>query len=309
MMKSSLIFCAAALHLCATVAAMELRIVLPHDVLEDYQKHSNHLAAFATDSSATAISFSSPYARRDVVEVQLLLIALRRGGLSATPVFITADSYSRILRVLSENDALISGNTMWLSDVDKNPQLFASSALIRNGESEAGLFTTKTNLKVRGITSIKELQNLSAVSNRVWVEDWNALTSMRLRELQHQPTWDAMVRLVNSHRADFLLAPFPSTEDLSFKVGVVELLPIGPWKVQLFGSRHFAIAKNHQRSYMVLRALDDGLLQLHNDGSVAKALHESGFFNPKVKSWTVVNPKPPLSIPNNAPTTSELPLN
>ena len=292
-LKMVLLCCAAAWLSAGTVFALELTIVLPQDVLEDYQQHRQHLKT----NAATHDVFRSPFSRRDVVEVQLLLSALERGGYTSTPVFITADSYSRILRMLTQNEAMISGNTLWLSDIEKNAKLFASSALIQRGEFEAGLFTAKSNQKARNVTSIKELQGLSAVSNRFWVEDWNALSSMRLRELQHQPTWDAMVRLVNSHRADLLLAPFPATDDLRLKVGDMEFVPVGAWKVQLFGSRHYGVAKAHKHSYALIRALDDGLLQLHRDGTVLRALHDAGFFNDKVKSWPVANPKPPIILP------------
>ncbi len=264
--------------------ANELLVVVPPDVLKDYH-------AFVTNKDVLQIkNFSSKGSRRDVVEVILMQQALHHGGITESIKFYPISSYTRIKMELEKGEMVSVANSMWLSDLETiKDKVYISIPIIKEGEIEAGLYTVPDNTKALSVKTIQDIQNLSAISNKSWTPDWKALTSLNLKNLQSTPTWLSMVRMVDVGRADFLLAPFQSTQDLSFEAEGVRFVAIPEMKVILPGSRHFAISKKHPRGQEVFNAFNKGLQILISRGIVKKAYQQSGFFNIRVSNWKILN--------------------
>jgi len=269
----------------ANAADNSISIIVPEDVLKDYQQF------LASRDPHGIRDYSGTGTRRDVVEVLLAVQALRLGGITEQPTFLTADSYTRLIREIQDGRALLVGTTLWRDDValvDKD--VYVSQSLIRNGEFEAGLFTSTSNTRALNVRSLNELQQLSAVSNKDWSTDWQTLQALALKELFSTVEWESMVRMVDGKRADVLLAPFPTTADLTLVVGKITLRPIPGLKIGLSGSRHLIVAKHHPKGSLAFIALEKGLTILRDKSHIEQAYRDSGFLNQQTRNWTQLKP-------------------
>jgi len=257
----------------------ELIIVIPSDVKRDYD-------LFLDGRDPLDIKeFSGLGSRRDVVEVILLQQALVLGGLTDSIRFIVASSHARIIKQVHSGSAIMSGNSIWYDLLNDRDLLYVSEAVIEKGQFEAGLYTILENQKALSVKSLKDVRELTAVSSKAWIIDWQTLNSMEMSSLINTVKWSSMVKMVGKGRADFLLAPFQPSTDLSFSPEGIHLIPVPNVKIGLQGTRHFAVSKRHPKGKEAIKALDAGILLLKEQGIVEKAYRDSGFFNKEVKDW------------------------
>lgn len=257
----------------------ELIIVIPGDVKRDYDLF------IAGRDPLEITDYSGLGSRRDVAEAVLIQQALSLGGMTEQIRFIVASSHARIIKQVHSGTAVMSGNSIWYDLLNDRDLLYVSEAIIENGNFEAGLYTILENQKALSAKSIEDVRTLTAVSSKAWIIDWQTLNSMEMSSLINTVKWSSMVKMVAKGRADFLLAPFQPSNDMSFTPEGIHLVPVPGIKIGLQGSRHFAVSKRHPKGKEVIKALDAGILLLKEQGIVQKAYSDSGFFNDKVKDW------------------------
>ncbi len=251
----------------------------PADVMADYQRFLNRRDVLQLSD------YGGPYSRRDVVEVALFHQALNLGGWRAPLRFQDMPSVERLMRELGSGHVISSSTSYWSEDISgAETQVQLSQAVIGNGEFEAGLYAVESNTRAMSAKSLKDLQSLSALSNQTWLVDWRNLKRLGI-QAQHVTNWELMPKMVAAGRADFLLAPFQATPDLSLQVGTVRLLPIPGLKIGMQGTRHYLISKMHPDGRRLESALNTGLQQLRQQGVIRKAYMQSGFLNAKVSDW------------------------
>ncbi|PKF61089.1 hypothetical protein CW745_12330 [Psychromonas sp. psych-6C06] len=261
----------------------ELIIVIPGDVKRDYD-------LFIAGRDPLKINdYNGEGSRRDVVEVVLIQQALALGGIKDPIRFIVASSHARIIKQVHSGTAVMSGNSIWYDLLNDRDLLYVSEPIIENGQFEAGLYTILENQKALAAKSLQDVQTLTAVSSKAWIIDWQTLNSMKMNSLINTVKWSSMVKMVSKGRADFLLAPFQPSNDMSFTPEGIHLVPVPRIKIGLQGTRHFAVSKRHPKGKEVIKALDTGILLLKQQGIVEKAYTDSGFFNAKVKDWKKIN--------------------
>ncbi|XZG70493.1 hypothetical protein ACTSKR_01155 [Chitinibacteraceae bacterium HSL-7] len=259
-----------------------LRIAVPEDVLHDYRR------LIAGRSIGAIRDYSGPGARRDTVELVLFQQALWRGGLHEPVEFTTLNSYARILHELERGNIVAGGTSAWASDVVDRPILL-SRALIEHGEYVVGLYTWEGNQRAL-TTSPSRFPSLPAVTNKAWVNDVNTLTSLGFSHIESAPTFALIARMLKAGRADFTLASFKPSADLSFEIEGIRLVPLTGYKVAMPGSRHFPIARTPDGE-RVAKALNIGLTRLRAEGRIRAAYEAGGFFNHRVSQWVLLNPR------------------
>jgi len=271
--------------LCFVLAASdELTLVVPSDVLLDYELLINHRPLMSIQH------YDGDGARRDSVEVLLTQQALYRGGIREPTKFVVADSYSRILRLLESGEALLGATTVWANNVESAQNRIAlSEELIPNGRFEAGFYTSVDNQAALAVSSLEQLRELHVVANPAWIVDWQTLQQLQFRHLEATPQWTSMVRMVLIKRVDVLLAPFQNRPDLSLHSEFGILYPIPKIKIHLSGTRHLPVSLKHSRGLPVLSVLNQGLHEMREDGTLERAYTEAGFYNPHVKNWKSLN--------------------
>lgn len=267
-----------------TLPDTDVSIIAQPDVYNDY-------ILFLNGRSPIEITdYSGAMSRRDVIELVLVQQALALGGLTQKLHFKIAATYIRAILELQLGNVTLIGNSAWLSDlapISKN--IFISAPVIKDGDFEAGLYTSVGNFRGMAADTLTKIKQLSAVGNKTWKPDWEALKALNLKELHHIPAWKTMVRTVSEKRIDFLLAPFQQTPDMILDVDGMLLTPIHGVKISLRGSRHFAVSKTHPHGKKIFAALEKGLRILHERGTIEKAYSQCGFFNKNVRDWKRLN--------------------
>jgi len=127
------------------------------------------------------------------------------------------------------------------------------------------------------------------VSNRHWESDWRNLEKINLKKMYSVRKWDSMVKMVHAHRADFTLAPFRSAPHRILSDGDINLVPIPNISFVLEGSRHWVVSKKHRLGKKVYKLLSQGMINLRNQGTIARAYRESGFFQRENDYWPTLN--------------------
>ncbi|QKJ67206.1 hypothetical protein HQN60_11110 [Deefgea piscis] len=265
-----------------------ITILTQQDVFNDYQ----HFIAGRDPISLTQYGGSG--SRRDVVELVLVQQALKAGG-NTYPVKIvkvdnTSDSYSRFIKEITSGTATMGGNSAWFIDLKQiNDKVFISEPSIRQGEFEAGLYTTADNADARLSKTLPQIQALTAVVAESWLPDVATLEGIKFKHVLKTQSWDSMVGMLGKKRADVLLAPFQPTADFSMEAGGRKLVPIANVKVGLQGSRHFFVSKASPIGKEVAQSLNLGLAKLREQGTIEKVYRDSGFFNPATRNWNRLN--------------------
>lgn len=265
-----------------------ITILTQQDVFNDYQKFIDGR------DPLTLTQFGGPNSRRDVVELVLVQQALKVGGnqfpIKIVSVDNTSDSYNRFIKEITTGSATMGGNSAWLIDLKQiGDKVHISEPSIRQGEFEAGLYTTADNADARLSKTLPQIQKLTAVVAESWKPDVATLESLKFAQLLKTQSWDSMVGMLAKKRADVLLAPFQPTADLSMDVNGKKLVPILNVKVGLQGSRHFFVSKASPIGSDVFKSLNTGLNKLRDQGTIEKAYRESGFFNQATRNWSRLN--------------------
>jgi len=264
-------------------AVAPIPAVVPDDVLADFRR-------FLAGRRPEALrEFTGPHSRRDVVEVALLHLALAGEAQEAGLILQPAPTAARLQRELIQGNAACSGTSFWREDLgpDETALLF-SRAVLQEGEFEAGLYTVPGNRRALAARQLADVLELGALCNRSWRVDWLTLQQLGFRNIQHAGNWDLMPRMLAGGRADFVLAPFQATADLSLVVGGVTLVPIPGIKVLVRGTRHYLISARRPGALALQAQLDSGITRLRRLGVLRRAYVASGFINPAVAEWAVL---------------------
>jgi len=251
----------------------ELLIYIRDDVYQDYQ-------TFVAGRDVLLIdSFSGKAIRRDVVDMIIAQQALKHGGFNHHFKYVPGKVNFRNTNLLQKGELLISFDSYWLKDaLDLQQHIYISEAVIRKGEYVAGIYTSPNNAKVLNIKSINDLSALTAVSTPKWQTDWQTLKSLPLKKLIREDEWLSMARMVDIKWIDFLLMPFHSSEDQSFTMNKIHLVPVKNIGVVLNDSRHFVISKKHPKGLQAINAINIGLKKLRLKKTIVNAYTEAGFF-------------------------------
>lgn len=261
-----------------------LRIVVQGDVYQDYVK-------FLGSRNVLDIkSYGGAHTRRDVVEMVLLQQALQLGGENRPLHFMQVNSTSRIAKLLSQNQADISGTSQWKELADTNAaHLAVSQALISEGKFMAGVYFPADHPGLKKIQQQPEsIKNFTAVCARAWTSDRTALKQLGSPILLTE-NWTSILGMLKKKRADFVLAPFQASPDISFKTDTIVLKPVPGIQVSLAGSRHFLLSKDAENAAALEQKLNHGLQELEKNGRIRQAYRESGFEDPRTLTWRRLN--------------------
>ncbi|WP_410498094.1 hypothetical protein [Chitinibacter sp. S2-10] len=262
-------------------AHAQILLAVPRDVILDYQK------LLRNREVQEIRDYSGPGARRDTVELILFQQALQRGGMNEQVHLVPVDSYARSLLEVENGTVEATGTSVWASDVTQSKARL-SVPLIRDGEYVVGFYMVEGHPQLRKV-GLKELRGMTVVTNKAWKNDIATLDNLGIGNVQSAPTFGMIAKMLREGRGDFTMASFKSSADMSFEVEGVRLVPIPGMKVAMPGSRHFLLAPTAFGA-QVLEALNKGLSQMRKEGLIRRAYTDAGFFNPRVESWTLLNP-------------------
>jgi len=284
------IICCLSIFLLGAHATEAVLIAVNDDIPQDYQTFLNGRDPMDVQQ------YSGVGARRDIIELTLLMQALRLGGFNKPVELRVEPSYLRILRGVADGRFVSSGALMWKSDIDElRPALVASRALLREGEFIVGVYTTQKNHAAFNRFEPNTLRELKVATNAQWKSDVRTIKDLGFHRITYAPNWINIVRMIAAGRAEITLAPFQASEDMMIAVGNIKLYPLEGIRVSISGSRHWPISHKHPDGDAFYEALERGLAKLEATGTIQRAYRECGFFHPEVKNWKLLQKLPVVS--------------
>lgn len=260
-------------------------IKIPVLIAEDVKIHLDRITK-QTDI-LTLHNFSNLPQGRDLVDVIILNQALTIGGCNCELEYYSNSVYGRNIDLLKSGKFAISADTLWRQDITKQSNdLVASKAVIEKGEYDVGLYTAKTNNKALSAKNLAQVGHLTAVSNRFWTADWQALQQLNPMKKAHIESFPNMQRLVKSEIADYTLMHFRIKNNT---LNHQDLTPIPNIKAILWDSRHYAVSKRSPYKEIIINALDKGLSELSNTNQLQKAYQSVGINHPLTRRWKILN--------------------
>ncbi|SDL32857.1 hypothetical protein SAMN05660337_2660 [Maridesulfovibrio ferrireducens] len=252
-------------------------------------KHNYHKLVKSKGGDPLAITdYDSPYSSRPVISLLLLRQALHLGGLNANFFFISCPNPGRSLAEVKRGRAVVYSCDIWEQRFDSS--VYKTSPVVRKGKFQKGLYVKKNSPLLKNATSLELLKKHVPLVGNTWITDIGVLKKAGFKTIQTAPRYDLLFKMMNKNRADFALLEFPRTNNLIIQSKNGDLYPIPNTKMIFPYSRHFMVSKKNPQGKQVYEALEKGLKILRKNGTIERALRQSGVINDKVKDWTVIYP-------------------
>lgn len=268
-----------------TLAQQQASIAVLPDIHRDYTR-------FLAERDVREVTYyGGDYARRDVIELVLMLQALALGEFEHPIVFADEENYFRSIRNVIDGKTLSIGGTIWYQDlIGQQEQLHISAPIVKEGQFVVGLYTSPNNQRALKSKTLAQLNQLKVATSRQWKPDLDTLQQLGFDKIMYTPNWINIARMINAGRVDFTLSPVANNPGKEILVDNIKLVPIEGIKIAISGSRHWPVSKKHPLAAEFYRALSLGVEQLQRTGTIERAYRECGFFHPELESWVLLNP-------------------
>lgn len=268
-----------------TLAQQQASIAVLPDIHRDYTR-------FLAERDVREVTYyGGDYARRDVIELVLMLQALALGEFEHPIVFADEENYFRSIRNVIDGKTLSIGGTIWYQDlIGQQEQLHISAPIVKEGQFVVGLYTSPNNQRALKSKTLAQLTQLKVATSRQWKPDLDTLQQLGFDKIMYTPNWINIARMINAGRVDFTLSPVANNPGKEILVDNIKLVPIEGIKIAISGSRHWPVSKKHPLAAEFYRALSLGVEQLRRTGTIERAYRECGFFHPELESWVLLNP-------------------
>ncbi|MBU2713222.1 hypothetical protein [Zooshikella harenae] len=231
--------------------------------------------------------YSSPYANRGTVELIIICRALYEAGLNFSLDLLEAPNYSRALLDVKSGRAMISAETVW--DQEITEEFHVSKLIIPSKKFVKGIYVRSGDNRLNNVRSIDDLRKFRGVMVKNWIIDWYTMENMNLTMFPVNSI-ESLYYMIESERADYTLFEFNQAVHQARRVKHIQLQIIPGIKIRLDGERFFVVSKKAKYDDLVFSFLQQGLDVLQKNGEIHRAYRESGFFNPVMDDWILLNP-------------------
>lgn len=274
-------------------AVQKIKISTSHYNSDDYLSFTQSIPCYQQTSYKKYISV-----HRGAIDLHLICQAFKAANFPIDFEFVDAKDYKRSIVLVENGTTDMIAETVWENHL--NDKLLASSPIYEKNEYELGLYTNQKNAENFKIETLADLQKLTGVSRRTWLNDWELLTKLNLKAAYSVDHIEQMFKMVKYGRADFLLWPFYyHTDDLAHEILHVDdqdlkylkLFPVKNVKLTIPYSRHYVISTEATNAKGLLKALNDGIKKLKQQGRIKKLYKDSAFMSDKLADWLIIKPE------------------
>ena len=265
--------------------------------LESNKDQYGKLVAEKGGNPLTIKDYKSEYASRPAVALLIIQQALNLGEMDAQIIFVTYPNYARCIAELKKGKAHILATDIWEEQFDKT--VYKTAPFIRKGEFEKGIYTYNGSALLNSQPVLEDLLNHKPITGLSWKTDQNVLREMGFNKIDTAPTYSLLFKMLTRKRAELTLLEFPGTPDKHYMNDEI-LHVVKNAKVIFPHSRHFMISKKRPGGEDIYAALEKGLKIMRENGTLNRALHQSGIINERVKDWKVIWP-PQNATQQNTP--------
>ncbi len=233
--------------------------------------------------------YDSDYASRPVISLLTIVQALRAGGLNDFRIeFKVYPNLSRSISELKKGKAHILATDIW--EIQFDDSVYKTAPFIRKGEFEKGIYMVAGSPLLKSALDVKELLKLKPITGLAWKLDIQILKMMGFKRIETSPTYNLLFKMLSKGRADFALLEFSRGASPHYWHDEA-LYPVPKTKIVFPYSRHFMVSRINPDGYKIYSILEKGLKKMRNDGTIDKALQQSGIICKEVKNWKTIWPE------------------
>ncbi|WP_370978469.1 hypothetical protein [Agaribacterium sp. ZY112] len=227
---------------------------------------------------------------RLTAEFLIQVRALEAAGFNFNYELIPSPNWARTSRQAAQNQIDLSVESYWVDSPNIDHSVFwLSEAVLKQGETQVGLFTYENNHKALAAKNLDDVRKLKHVTVKTWHADINTIEAYNPIALQKVDSFEAMIRVLKRGRADVGLVEFFGEPDFRHNHFGTIIQAIPNMKVGLLDERVFAVSKQHPQSKQILEALNRGISLLRKNGELKKMLSQAGYYPKEVENWPYIN--------------------
>jgi len=227
--------------------------------------------------------------QRITMDIMLICHAVKESGLAKKIELVAYPNVERGLQMSLSGSTDMVAQTLFLSDHSEYNMLI-TDPVIREGEFQVGVFTTRNRSDILSKRELSEFQKLRAVTVKSWKTDQKAMKNLNIKQVLTLPTRELLSKFIANNRADFTFSYLK--EPIVTRIGG-ELIRIPNVKVSFPDTRSFFIPKRNQALYNALQKQLSALRAQPPDALRAAYIH-AGFITEEYEGWTDLSS-------NNAP--------
>ncbi len=260
-------------------------------VKSDLEAYHHFLKQYNDDPLQVRQPVKGPLSRA-VADMVIIAKALHLGGYDGAIDFLVTPNTKRATMEVSLGNAVIGAQQLATTAIGpgEGQLFFVSAPVTRYGEFHKVIYTTEDR---EDVLSAESAEDLNATGPGIigihWAGDEHVLNDMGISNLRTCATFESMVRMVVAGRARWIPLEASSSPDLCGFMQGTRFVPVPGVKFALPESRHFLVSRQHPAGARVFAALEKGLAKLRKQGFIRHILTASGFFNPKIASWKLLN--------------------
>lgn len=219
--------------------------------------------------------------QRITMDIMVICNAVKQAGYAAKLKLIPYPNVTRGLQQSINGQTHMVAQTLFKTDHLKETQILISKPVIRNGEFQVGIFTTRNRPKILKAKSAEDFRKLKGVTVRSWKTDHKTMVSMGIEKIALLPTRDLIAKFIRNHRADFTLSYLK--EPVVTRIGG-ELIRIPNVKVSFQETRSFIIPKDNTALFDIINNYISQLRAQQPD-ALREAYIHAGFITEEYEHW------------------------
>ncbi|WP_415906674.1 hypothetical protein ACMXYX_06945 [Neptuniibacter sp. QD72_48] len=188
---------------------------------------------------------------------------------------------ARGLQLANNNKIDMVGQSLFEGDHRKEENLLITHPVIRIGEFQVGIFSTKNRTDILELGDSIDVTKLRGVTVKSWKTDQAALNNIGAKQVNLLPTRNLIANFISSGRGDFTLSYLK--EPVVTRIGG-ELIRIPGVKVSFDASRSFILPARNTQLFNILQSYIKEQRQKSPD-AIRQAYIHAGFITEDYDHW------------------------
>lgn len=230
---------------------------------------------------------------RHTMEILIFNVAPILGGCECEIVLKPYESntpHGRSLEQVRDGHEVSHPISIFSGDSRIGDELYTSEPILDAEDFFVGLYTHEKRFDVLNKTTEAEIRELRFIAGQDWEIDNAVLDNLGLNRIAADD-WGSVIYMLMDGRADVVMQPFFSSDDLGFNDGDgnEKFIPIPNVKMAFPQSRVYFVSKSHPDGAEFINYLNNGIAILKKDDNILHQAHVwAGVINPKTDDFEVL---------------------
>ncbi|WP_415887849.1 hypothetical protein ACMXYO_07315 [Neptuniibacter sp. QD37_6] len=219
--------------------------------------------------------------QRITMDIMVICNAVKSAGYVDIIRLVPYPNVARGLQLATNNKIDMVGQSLFESDHLEDKNLLITAPIIRKGEFQVGIFSTKNRTDILELGENIDVTKLKGVTVKSWKTDQVALNDIGTKQVNLLPTRNLIANFISSGRGDFTLSYLK--EPVVTRIGG-ELIRIPGVKVSFDASRSFILPARDTQLFNILQSYIKEQRQKSPD-AIRQAYIHAGFITEDYDHW------------------------